>query len=248
MKPSSSMTRSRPLPKHPSRNGLGARWERVPLRGLTDCLSESYKCASRLADEMLLARGTKPNAQPEDLRRMERELMPWLTVNFEESDGFVRALASAPGFKGADIRVGVEPFWLAILANREDEESPNGCGPHPAMVIEAAKREGGIMTENADSHARSPSQTFCVLSLPAEVNPYQSIAVLANGLLAIRMPKVNCGRPLRRQYRATESAIAGGAEDKSAAGREAPLCAQGSWWQAFKAKTQRIFAASLSPK
>jgi HSP20 family molecular chaperone IbpA len=35
----------------------------------------------------------------------------------------------------------------------------------------------------------SPSQLFCVVELPAEVEPDRSVAVLANGLLGIRMPK-----------------------------------------------------------
>ncbi|MGH9690033.1 MAG: hypothetical protein ACRD4C_02820 [Candidatus Acidiferrales bacterium] len=240
MKPAISSARS----KHSLRGGPAALWERVPLRGLTDCLSESYECASRLADEMFLARGTKFSTKHEDARRIEREVMPWLTVNFEESDGFVRALASARGFRGSDIRVGVEPFWLAILANREDEESPDGCGFHPTMDLPSARREGGsIMTETADSHARAPSQTFCVLSLPAEVNPIQSIAVLANGLLAIRMPKAKSGYSLRRQDRAAD-----GAWDKGVARRKTLTCAPGLWWQAFRAKAQRLFAAPLSPK
>jgi len=35
----------------------------------------------------------------------------------------------------------------------------------------------------------APSQLFCVMELPAEVDPARSVAVLANGLLGIRMPK-----------------------------------------------------------
>jgi HSP20 family molecular chaperone IbpA len=39
----------------------------------------------------------------------------------------------------------------------------------------------------------TPSQLFCVVELPAEVEPDRSIAVLANGLLGIRMPKRAAG-------------------------------------------------------
>lgn len=35
----------------------------------------------------------------------------------------------------------------------------------------------------------APSQLFCILELPTEVDPSSSVAVLANGLLGIRMPK-----------------------------------------------------------
>lgn len=36
---------------------------------------------------------------------------------------------------------------------------------------------------------RRPARSFCVLKLPAEVEPGRSVAVLSEGLLAIRMPK-----------------------------------------------------------
>jgi HSP20 family molecular chaperone IbpA len=38
---------------------------------------------------------------------------------------------------------------------------------------------------------RLRSKSACVLELPADVDPERSIAVLSNGLLAIRMPKLN---------------------------------------------------------
>jgi HSP20 family molecular chaperone IbpA len=43
--------------------------------------------------------------------------------------------------------------------------------------------------DTAAEKCTAPSQLFCILELPAEVDPQQSVAVLANGLLGIRMPK-----------------------------------------------------------
>ena len=37
----------------------------------------------------------------------------------------------------------------------------------------------------------SPSKVFCVVELPAEVDPDRSVAVLANGILGVRMPKAS---------------------------------------------------------
>ena len=38
---------------------------------------------------------------------------------------------------------------------------------------------------------RPPSKSVCIMELPADVNAASSIAVVADGLLAIRMPKIN---------------------------------------------------------
>jgi HSP20 family molecular chaperone IbpA len=46
---------------------------------------------------------------------------------------------------------------------------------------------------SADGSDGNPSQLFCVVELPAEVEPDRSVAVLANGLLGIRMPKRGAG-------------------------------------------------------
>jgi len=46
-----------------------------------------------------------------------------------------------------------------------------------------------VETESRFQDSAAPSQLFCILELPTEVEPSQCVAVLANGLLGIRMPK-----------------------------------------------------------
>jgi hypothetical protein len=58
---------------------------------------------------------------------------------------------------------------------------------HSAAPLEDARR--GIDLRFEDD--RLESKSACVLELPADVDADRSIAVLSNGLLAIRMPKVN---------------------------------------------------------
>jgi HSP20 family molecular chaperone IbpA len=85
-------------------------------------------------------------------------------------------------------------------------EETGGAGAEPIEPVRGATRTCGdgklSKPENAttflDGDSRPdtgpgpdqmPSQMFCVVELPAEVVPSRSIAVLANGLLGIRMPK-----------------------------------------------------------
>jgi HSP20 family molecular chaperone IbpA len=49
--------------------------------------------------------------------------------------------------------------------------------------------DGDSRRDTAPGSDQMPLQMFCVVELPAEVDPSRSIAVLANGLLGIRMPK-----------------------------------------------------------
>jgi HSP20 family molecular chaperone IbpA len=115
-------------------------------------------------------------ADLEHCRKADDGAMPWLKVDLDENTGFVYAMASVPGCKGQDVSIGLEPEWLAILAQRD---------------VRPPQEAGGA--ENG-----APEQTFCVMSLPAEVNPVDAIAVLAKGVLAIRMRKASGLQECRR--------------------------------------------------
>jgi HSP20 family molecular chaperone IbpA len=52
-----------------------------------------------------------------------------------------------------------------------------------------ARSSSGRAANPGSSATASSSKLFCVLELPAEVDPERSVAVLANGILGIRMPK-----------------------------------------------------------
>ena len=57
---------------------------------------------------------------------------------------------------------------------------------------EAGRGRDGWTERSAKRFAKgdSPSKVFCVVELPAEVDPDRCVAVLANGILGVRMPKV----------------------------------------------------------
>jgi len=142
--------------------------ECVALSDPTDCLLEAYDCVARRAHQNFLDRGSSAGGELEDWLNAERELLPGFPVNVDESAECVYALASFPDVIGARVSVGIESRWLVILA-------------HPAAPDRSARR--------AANH-RPAVQSVCVLELPSDVDPSRSIAVLSDGVLGIRMPKL----------------------------------------------------------
>ncbi|MGA3294379.1 MAG: DUF2934 domain-containing protein [Candidatus Acidiferrales bacterium] len=47
-----------------------------------------------------------------------------------------------------------------------------------------------VILARAKPQSSAPARSFCVVELPSEVDPVHTAVVLANGLLAIRMPRV----------------------------------------------------------
>jgi HSP20 family molecular chaperone IbpA len=154
---------------------------------VTDCLSAAYECVSRLIGEKPVSSEIQEWPGLEERRKAEDQGMPWLTVDLGESDRFVYALASVPGYLGRNVLIGLEPGWLAVLAQREKGDARTKChaGGRPGATG-CVRMPDNESSEVADTN---PEQTFCVMSLPVEVNPVHSIAILAKGILGIRMPK-----------------------------------------------------------
>lgn len=179
------------------------------MRDLTDCLLDAYDCVARRAYEKFVERGGKIGGELEDWISAERELLPAFPVNIAESDRFIYAMASVPGSR---ISVGIESRWLVILAHDPGSEtgagsqldssgnSQDGDGGSPSEDVE--KLDYSVVLRNSrGDHAYSaastagtesrlgPAQTSRVVELPAVVDAGRSIAILADGLLGIRMPK-----------------------------------------------------------
>ncbi len=147
---------------------------------VTDCLSAAYDCVLRLMGDDPGVEETPGSQFVENCRRADERRLPWLSVDLGETDRFVYALASVPGYIGKNVSIGLEPGWLAILAQREGDELAGFC---------AKGAQGAAQRNDERTVIKEAEQTFCVVALPAEVNPVDSIAVLAKGVLGIRMPK-----------------------------------------------------------
>jgi HSP20 family molecular chaperone IbpA len=206
MKPAVIAGRAVPAHKLVKAAPLGESFrEHVTLCDLTDCLLSAYEGVARLAYEKFRVR-SKDSAgnELEDWLDAESELLGPMELNIAESGDFVNALASLPGYRSAQISLGVEPRWLLIFAR-------NGCDQHvniPAIAhsLEAlrgpapirhqslvaictrAARDQSLM--DGDGRGVTPAHLFCICELPAEIDPASCRAILSNGLLGIRLAKV----------------------------------------------------------
>ncbi len=185
----------------------------IPLRDLSECLLAAYEGVSQRAYRLFQARGAEPGSEMNDWKNAERDLLGAMPVDLAESEENYYALASVPGYSAGEISVAVEDCWLLIsgyghcfeqeeqsaseidfnedcAANlcREgrtaDRSTKRGCQPWDS------RRSMGADESFEDGVVRRP---FCVVELGRKVDAARSIAVLANGLVAVRMAKAVLG-------------------------------------------------------
>jgi HSP20 family molecular chaperone IbpA len=176
--------------------------ECVPLSDLIESLRCAYGRVARLAYAKFLDRGAQTGCEVADWLEADHETLGRMQVDIAESEGAVTALASLTGYRGAEVSIGIEPRCLLILGRHEsadradrtdmcsadpwraptprDEDSFALMGTHPSCEPFPARSE---------SKHYQASDPFCMLELPAEVDPARCTAILSNGLLGIHMPK-----------------------------------------------------------
>lgn len=147
-------------------------WETVALRDLSDCLIDAYDLISERAYQHYVQRGGCPGEELSDWLKAERELICGISIDIEEALLYVSALASVPADRAADVEVGIESRWLAILSH-----------------VRGVANTGDAGSIGAQKNSEARPQVFNVIELPAEVDPASSIAVLSHGILGIRMMK-----------------------------------------------------------
>ena len=99
------------------------RRESIPLRDLSDCLLDAYDFVAQRAYEKFVNRGNLGGDYLTDWLSAERELLPKLSADIQDSDNFVYALISIPGSDKRRVSVGIESRWLVVLAHSQNEES-----------------------------------------------------------------------------------------------------------------------------
>ena len=201
--------------------------EQIPLSDMSDCLLAVYDEVSRRAVQRCIVRGTQQGSDREDWKAAEDELFARISVDFEESGGNLYALASLPGCAGTEITVAVDECWLLICGYADHKRGARVTEEFGECAIEDGSDEGagdtGSMNSDESHEARgcegqsesSPTQInehnqkyrvpglpaprpLCMVALRAKVDPGRSVAVLSNGLLAIRMGKAGLETPVPR--------------------------------------------------
>jgi HSP20 family molecular chaperone IbpA len=191
--------------------------ECIPVRDMTDCLIEAYDCVARLAYEKFVARGSQSGGELDDWLNAEHELLDNLAVHIEDQGDSISALVSVPGLHAAQITIGIESKWMVIVGRRESEDDSGGgsddASGNDAKIdqfsravhshVQTARISAASFALSPEFHARraaavnapdaeqreKPAHLFSILELPAEVDPSRAVAVLADGLLGLRVPK-----------------------------------------------------------
>jgi len=179
--------------------------ERVIFSDLTDCLLSAYDGVARLAYQKFVVRATGPAGNElEDWLDAESELLGQMDVDISDSGDFVSVLASVPGYRGAQISLGLESRWILIFARSVSEErvdmpramhsfDPSHAPPHidaeslATLCAHAAREQSFTRWKDSGTPA---ANLFCISELPAEVDPASCEAIVSNGLLGIRIAKV----------------------------------------------------------
>jgi HSP20 family molecular chaperone IbpA len=196
--------------------------ECLALGDPTDCLLDAYDCVALRAYENFMVNGPRPGGELEDWLSAERQLLLGFQIDLHETDEHIYALASVPGATASRVSVGIESRWMVILVRQTLQQSDRvDCAGRTALRVgseaqdraqaerahrvaaldeprsadvkppESSPRERfGIPPQVSDDRR---AQSVCVLGLPATVDGSRSIAVLADGLLGIRMAKAHPG-------------------------------------------------------
>ncbi|MCI0524397.1 MAG: Hsp20 family protein [Acidobacteria bacterium] len=146
----------------------------VEAEKLFDQMKEFSQSVARRAYEFFEARGREFGHDMEDWFRAESDLMRRTPVEIKEAENQITVRAEAPGFAANEIKVSVEPQRLVISGKSEK-----------AME---EKKEQTVLSEFR-------SNQFCrELTLPAEVDPAKTTAVLKDGVLELVFAKVGEGK------------------------------------------------------
>lgn len=196
--------------------------EQLSLRSLPDCLLAAYDEVSHRAFERFVARGSNPGNEISDWRAAEKDLFLPVDVDFEDTPDVLYALAVVEQGGGTRIEVAIEDRWLLIWAHLSEQ---GGGEERVTLPVDSAARglnlkwieweelqsvlqssedsgesfadAGGQPVEDPPWDTARPvtARPFCVAELPVEVDISRSSAVLADGLIAIRMPKIKAAAP-----------------------------------------------------
>lgn len=176
--------------------------ECVPLSDLVESLRCAYRRVARLAYAKFVDRGAQTGCEAADWLEAEHETLGKMQVDIAESEGAVTALASLTGYRSAEVSIGIEPRCLLILGRHEsadradrtdmcleDPLRPPMSRDEDSFVLMGTHASCEPFQARFESEDYQVSDPFCMLELPAEVDPARCTAILSNGLLGIHMPK-----------------------------------------------------------
>jgi HSP20 family molecular chaperone IbpA len=101
--------------------------------------------------------------------KAEAELLHPVPISINELENALTVQAEVPGFRAAELQVGVEPRRVTISGKRETKEE---------------QKKGKAVYREQNS-----SEIFRVIALPVEVDTSKATATLNNGIIELTLPK-----------------------------------------------------------
>lgn len=199
----------------PSREVCDSPREQVPLRDLSECLLAAYEGVSRRALRLHQAGGAVPGSEVKEWKEAEHDLLGAMPVDLAETEDNFYALASVPGYAAPEISIAVEDRWLlisgfghsfgqaeSVVGGVEFDESwiVSGCGELSVADTPGMNDTWPLTLQSSPCAEQSfedcvVRRPFCVVELGRKVDAARSIAVVANGMVAVRMVKAVPGAP-----------------------------------------------------
>ena len=148
---------------------------RPPVKaGKTELISERiqrlYDAISRRAYELFERDGRVHGLDEKHWLEAEKEFLLPVQTSMEETGRKFVVRAEVPGFTASDIEVNIEPQRVTISGKRESKQE--------------TKEGETLRTEE------SSNEIFRAIELPSEVNATKVSATLRDGVLDIKIPKV----------------------------------------------------------
>ncbi|MFZ0584040.1 MAG: Hsp20/alpha crystallin family protein [Candidatus Acidiferrales bacterium] len=193
--------------------------QQIPLRDLSECLLAAYEEVSQRAFRLHQARGTEAGSELNDWREAEHDLLGAMPVDLAETGENFYALASVPGYAAGEISVAVEESWLLISGYGHsfglaefavgglEFDGPGIKSPCGENSVAGSRQQNDTRPVTLQSRpCAEPGvegcavrRPFCVVELGRRVDASRSIAVVANGMVAVRMAKADRGAPIAEE-------------------------------------------------
>jgi HSP20 family protein len=141
----------------------------VPAADLVQRAQELHESIARRAYEIFESKGRTSGRDLENWLQAESEFLRPLHVDVIESDNGFTVRAEVRGFRGENLRVGVEARRLTIAGKREAEQE--------------RRSEKAVYRESYSD------EILRMIDLPAEVVVGKVAATLRDGVLELKMPK-----------------------------------------------------------
>jgi HSP20 family molecular chaperone IbpA len=141
----------------------------LPEDHFLQVMEDMHRLIARRAYELYRGGGFTHGHDLDDWLQAESEILESVSLELSEAEDSITVVAKLPGCRTKDIEIHVNPRHFFISGQREEKTNDK---------------------RGKTSHSEPrPRCVFCVVDLPAPIDPERVSATLTNGELRIELPK-----------------------------------------------------------